>query len=447
MNINNLSPYFDHLLNNLLEVKFLVTALCLTAYFLYYRKYRRYIYHQTQDVTKGAKPRGKCLPFFANGWYRLLNSDELKTNDVKYINYCGRDVVVFRGSNNKVYVLDAYCSHMGANLGIGGKVKNQCIQCPFHGWVFDGETGNCVQTADSLAKKHVTQYEYHDTNLVKKLENTYLKKCYEGELKLKKYLVREYHGSIMVWYDSREQHQEKTLFEPFNLDSGLEYRGESINYVNCHMQEIPENGADIRHFDFLHTTVFDNISFIRFQWSMQSIRANDPNLCTLTKHRFETINNYKQKIMKKYLKEEYKNYVNVINLECNLVIFKWKFFFFNATGFQVGPSLVYLFLKSFFFETTLAQSVTPLEKFHQRVSHKIFTNWYIPYWLSAYMLYGEVRQLFADMAIWNNKIFGSKLGYNLKTEADKNLLEWRNWFSQFYEGCHEFEKKKGLLEW
>jgi hypothetical protein len=46
------------------------------------------------------------------------------------------------------------------------------------------------------------------------------------------------------------------------------------------------------------------------------------------------------------------------------------------------------------------------------------------------MLYGEVKQLFSDMLIWNNKIFGSDLHYNLKTEADKNLLSWRNWFSQ-----------------
>jgi len=63
------------------------------------------------------------------------------------------------------------------------------------------------------------------------------------------------------------------------------------------------------------------------------------------------------------------------------------------------------------------------------------------------MLYGEVKQLFSDMNIWNNKSFGSKLNYNLKTDADKNLLSWRNWFAQFYEGCHEFEKEQSKLDW
>ena len=62
------------------------------------------------------------------------------------------------------------------------------------------------------------------------------------------------------------------------------------------------------------------------------------------------------------------------------------------------------------------------------------------------MLYAEVRQLFADMSIWNNKIFGSKLSYNLKTEADKYLIGWRNWYSQFYDGCYEYERKKEELD-
>lgn len=137
----------------------------------------------------------------------------------------------------------------------------------------------------------------------------------------------------------------------------------------------------------------------------------------------------------------------MISLDCYIKIFGFKFFAFNATGFQWGPALVYLYLKSFIFETVLAQSVTPIKKNYLRVSHKIFTSYYLPYCVTAYMLYGEVRQLFADMSIWNNKIFGSKLSYNMKTEADKNLLSWRNWYSQFYAGCSEFEKNIEKLDW
>ena len=44
----------------------------------------------------------------------------------------------------QVSIVDAYCPHLGANLGVGGRVQGNCIECPFHGWQFDGETGQCV---------------------------------------------------------------------------------------------------------------------------------------------------------------------------------------------------------------------------------------------------------------------------------------------------------------
>lgn len=54
-------------------------------------------------------------------------------------------MVIFRANDGKPHALHAYCAHMGVHLGIGGKiVNNQCIQCPFHGWLYDGETGTCV---------------------------------------------------------------------------------------------------------------------------------------------------------------------------------------------------------------------------------------------------------------------------------------------------------------
>jgi nitrite reductase/ring-hydroxylating ferredoxin subunit len=33
---------------------------------------------------------------------------------------------------------------MGANLGFGGLVKKNCIECPFHQWKFDGHDGSVV---------------------------------------------------------------------------------------------------------------------------------------------------------------------------------------------------------------------------------------------------------------------------------------------------------------
>ena len=83
---------------------------------------------------------------------------------MKPISYCGRNVVLFRGHNGKPYVLDAYCAHMGAHLGVGGKVRHgTCIECPFHGWTFDGETGNCVMSSgESKIIRSADKYSYHN---------------------------------------------------------------------------------------------------------------------------------------------------------------------------------------------------------------------------------------------------------------------------------------------
>ena len=42
-------------------------------------------------------------------------------------------------------MVDAYCAHLGAHLGVGGKVEGECIRCPFHGWRYDGESGKCTE--------------------------------------------------------------------------------------------------------------------------------------------------------------------------------------------------------------------------------------------------------------------------------------------------------------
>ena len=82
---------------------------------------------------------------YPNGWFRLLDSHELKPGDVKHVSVAGQQLAVYRGRNSeKVYVLDAYCPHLGANLAVGGKVHGDCIECPFHQWQFNGEHKNCT---------------------------------------------------------------------------------------------------------------------------------------------------------------------------------------------------------------------------------------------------------------------------------------------------------------
>lgn len=253
----------------------------------------------------------------------------------------------------------------------------------------------------------------------------------------------------MVWFHCKDEYRNKPLFEPLTYDVDLERRGESLQYVNCHVQEIPENGADVRHFDYVHLEpIAGTINFTKFKWAMKTKPASDPDLLEYMKHEKKFVNDFKMERLKKYITEENKPYVNVISLDCSIIFFgRWEVFFFNATGLQIGPSQVILFLTSPFFEITFLQHLIPIDKFFQKVYHNCYTSSYLPYWATALILRLEVQQVLNDTTIWNKKTFGDKLSYNLKTEADKYLLVWRNWYAQFYDGGKEFQKKVADSGW
>lgn len=52
-----------------------------------------------------------------------------EASQVKEIKICGRHIAYYRGTDKVAYAVAAYCPHMGANLGIGGKVQfGTCIE-------------------------------------------------------------------------------------------------------------------------------------------------------------------------------------------------------------------------------------------------------------------------------------------------------------------------------
>ena len=100
------------------------------------------------DLNSTTQPVKKMAIFnnwdvIANGWYIVCPSSELtRRNPVRSFTICGQRIVFFRGADRKVRALDAYCPHMGTDLGVGKVVGNE-IRCFFHHWKFNGE-GACV---------------------------------------------------------------------------------------------------------------------------------------------------------------------------------------------------------------------------------------------------------------------------------------------------------------
>jgi nitrite reductase/ring-hydroxylating ferredoxin subunit len=168
------------------------------------------------------------IPPFPNGWFQVAYSDELPAEGVIPIHYFGQQLVLYRDGDGVARVLEAYCPHLGAHLGYGGRVEGGCIRCPFHAWRFDGE-GHCVEVP-----------------YANKIPPT---------AKLEAWHVFEANGLIMVWHHMGRQAPQ---WEPPRL---AEYGAmEWTDYtrkrwkIRSHNQEMGENAVDSAHFKYVHGT-------------------------------------------------------------------------------------------------------------------------------------------------------------------------------------------------
>jgi phenylpropionate dioxygenase-like ring-hydroxylating dioxygenase large terminal subunit len=77
---------------------------------------------------------------FINFWYAAARSTDL-TDKPQRRRMLGQDFVLWRDTQGQAHCLSNTCSHRGGSLG-DGKVLGDHIQCPYHGWRFDG-AGQC----------------------------------------------------------------------------------------------------------------------------------------------------------------------------------------------------------------------------------------------------------------------------------------------------------------
>jgi len=497
-----LSSFVDFLILIYAQKKIFYTVLVFLLYVIYYKKFRYYKFIQATSFTKGKHNIGRTIPNYPNGWFRIMASKDIKKNEVKYVNLHGENMAVFRGDDNIVYALDAYCSHLGANLGINGTVvHDRCIQCPFHAWIFDGKTGNCVIGKD-YKQKEATVYEYvfnEEDEFVQKKdsgedfkceneiknnsnsisfknkkpkitignseneETCNLKQKSKQNIKIRKFPVIERSESVFVWFNATDmlkfketnENEEITDFpyEPLDItffQKKSEYRGTSLNKINAHVQDIAENGGDLMHFIYVHNELIPYI--IKCFWDAKWISAADPQLKSkLALKGNETFNKTRMDLIDRFITEKNKNYIGVIALENSIQItgVPKQFNFFSLTGFQVGPGLVYLFLTTPFFNVCLMQYIETKDKYTQWLYHDIYASRYLPYWFSAILLRMEASQVLNDGVIWDNKKFAFNPTLNLGNPADKTLFDWRTWYTQFYKDCRKYEEKKRKenLDW
>ncbi len=190
-------------------------------------------------------------PPIPNGWFAVEWSKDLASGEVRRIHCFDQELVLFRTRSGEPKVLDAYCAHLGAHLGEGGRVVGEAIQCPFHGWQYDG-TGACVQIpyCEKIPPKaRVRAWDVVERNRMI-------------------HVWRHAEGKPPSWdVPSMPELEDSEWTEPRTFD--LE--------VAVHMQDMAENNCDPVHFQFVHGALEAPPSKISFSEDGRFFRISSTN--------------------------------------------------------------------------------------------------------------------------------------------------------------------------
>jgi phenylpropionate dioxygenase-like ring-hydroxylating dioxygenase large terminal subunit len=188
------------------------------------------------------------------GWFQVAYPEDLAPGEVTALRYWSTDLVLWRDDDGEFHLQDAYCPHLGAHLGVGGKVLGKQLECPFHGWTYDGD-GACVNIPYS---ERVNR-----------------------KAKLRTYPVVVRNDMVMAWRHPDEVAPQWEIPEiPEIGDPGWSDPYRSSYTIHTVPQEMAENGVDPAHFRYVHGT--DDVA------EMESYDTDGPTSVMLSKQSYVT---------------------------------------------------------------------------------------------------------------------------------------------------------------
>lgn len=140
--------------------------------------------------------------------------------------WMGKEIVAWCDEGGSVCVAEAYCPHLGSDLGpeAGGRVRDGRLVCPFHGFEYD-TTGQCVATPYASPP---------------------------GSARLRVFETREVCGLVFGWWGLRGRKPQWHLPSDSPDQTGwcpIDVR--TIRFPG-HPQETTENAVDMAHFRYVH---------------------------------------------------------------------------------------------------------------------------------------------------------------------------------------------------
>ncbi|MDP2435051.1 MAG: Rieske 2Fe-2S domain-containing protein [archaeon] len=319
---------------------------------------------------------------FPNGWYQLLSSEQLVAGAAPLpVTALGQELVAFRGASGQAGVLAAHCPHLGAHLGVGGRVVGDCVECPFHQWRFDA-SGQCRGIP-------------------------YIDGPVPASARTRSYPVRELLGCVFLWHDAegRAPMWEPTV--PGRLQDGSMYLGGVTPLrFSMHVSEMFENSADQRHFNTLHApfplfplSLFLNLDHtIQLDWPTG--RPDGSHLC----------------LFRESATVQFRGLFPVAPTQRTDILFD-------------GPSIMHFMMHTPLGRFHVMKTALPVAPFVLLTEDRWWADHHMPRWLGWLLARIGSNALEQDRTVWEHKIYRAK---PMLVKGERSFTLHRQWYRQFY---------------
>ena len=180
---------------------------------------------QQNELLTRIDPEAPAGQLLRRYWQPIALLEELAgPRPVKAVRVLGQDLVLFRGPDGRLGLLDRDCPHRGADLAFG-RLEDGGLRCLFHGWLFDIE-GKCLETPAEPPESRV---------------------C--SRVRQKAYPVQERSGIVFAFLGEGTPPAFPALDCFVAPDSHVfAFKG----YLDCNWLQAVEVGVDPAHASFLH---------------------------------------------------------------------------------------------------------------------------------------------------------------------------------------------------
>lgn len=161
-----------------------------------------------------------------NQWYAVLESDQVPVGRPVGVMRLGEKLVFWRDAQGKLACLHDRCPHRGASLSLG-RVQQDCVECPFHGFQFDPSGGCRYVPANGRNAPHSRQ------------------------IRVASYPTWEMDGLVFIWWGEAQQTPPPPAY--FHDLEGLHFASARVLW-KAHYSRAIENQLDVAHLPFVHAS-------------------------------------------------------------------------------------------------------------------------------------------------------------------------------------------------